>query len=328
MNKSMIVSSGLIVFIGLSSLVFAGNIEPPAGPNDPASAMYSIEAIYQRLSTGTNVARRTGAFTGPTGPPGSTGHDLNEVMAKAPSRDTNGVTTNRVPTGQTFWGLTSNEWGIRTGSGTRTLSANTNAVDAGYYAATNLSEVDTDLASTNIRMDVTIFGVTGAVYHAPVAKTGLTTSYGTNDDGFLQKGVPWPDPRFTTNVLDSGGNMTNVLVIDNLTGLMWTKNANLYVGTNWYAALTNCNECTVGGYTDWRLPNRKELASLLDLGTKSPALPDGHPFSDVQSAYYWTGTTCLSPSTGWKYAVSMGNGFVAGTDYGCAYYVWPVRGGL
>jgi len=55
---------------------------------------------------------------------------------------------------------------------------------------------------------------------APVPKTGQTTSYATGDDGDLEKGVAWPDPRFMDN-----GNGT---VTDNLTGLIWLKNANCF----------------------------------------------------------------------------------------------------
>ena len=64
---------------------------------------------------------------------------------------------------------------------------------------------------------------------APVPKTGQTVSYATGDDGDLQKGVAWPDPRFTDN---SDGTVT-----DNLTGLIWLKNANCFgpVGP-WVAA--------------------------------------------------------------------------------------------
>jgi hypothetical protein len=40
----------------------------------------------------------------------------------------------------------------------RTLSATTTVVAAGYYAATNLTQVDTDLAAVNIAMNVTLFG--------------------------------------------------------------------------------------------------------------------------------------------------------------------------
>ena len=44
---------------------------------------------------------------------------------------------------------------------------------------------------------------------APVEKTGQTTSYGIGDDGDLEKGIPWPNPRFTDNL--------NGTVTDNLT---------------------------------------------------------------------------------------------------------------
>ena len=56
--------------------------------------------------------------------------------------------------------------------------------------------------------------------YAPVPKTGQTTAYAAGDDGTLQKGVASPTPRFTDH-----GNGT---VTDNLTGLIWTKDANAF----------------------------------------------------------------------------------------------------
>jgi hypothetical protein len=52
---------------------------------------------------------------------------------------------------------------------------------------------------------------------AGVPKTGQTTSYALGDDGDLQMGIAWPEPRFTDN---EDGTVT-----DNLNGLMWTKDA-------------------------------------------------------------------------------------------------------
>ena len=52
---------------------------------------------------------------------------------------------------------------------------------------------------------------------APVPKTGQTVMYRSQDDGDLQKGVAIPSPRFVDN-----GDET---VTDNLTGLVWLKNA-------------------------------------------------------------------------------------------------------
>lgn len=57
----------------------------------------------------------------------------------------------------------------------------------------------------------------GSAATAPVPKTGQTTSFAPRDDGGLEKGVAWPNPRFTDN--------SNGTITDNLTGLIWLKNA-------------------------------------------------------------------------------------------------------
>lgn len=131
---------------------------------------------------------------------------------------------------------------------------------------------------------------------APVAKTGQTTTYSTGDDGNLQRGVSWPNPRFTDN---NDGTVT-----DNLTGLIWLKNADCVGGKDWSQALDFCNSLKAGdcGLTDgsnsgdWRLPNLRELQSLLHYGFYDPAVPNtagdgkwttnGEPFIDVRSLYY------------------------------------------
>ena len=320
MNK---VKLSLIVLVCISAQVFAGNLEPPGPPGSSNSAMYTIEAVYQRLDNGTPGTKWTGGFREPTAPPGSTMHNLNEVMAKAPSRDdSNGASTNDVLLNKTFWGLTSNEWGTQTGSiPTCTLSAGTNTVDAGYYTVTNLSEVDPDLDSTNIWQDVTIFGVTGAIYHGLIPRTGWTYSYRDGDDGYYTKGVAWPVPRFT---VESNTNC----VTDNFTGLMWTKNAWLLgVKTNWNYAIDYCTNLTHGGYSDWRLPNVTELLRLVDYSRQGPALPEGHPFTDVQvyNKQYWASTT-LRPFTNQAWIIEMAYGNIGRDDKTKAYNVWPVRG--
>jgi hypothetical protein len=64
----------------------------------------------------------------------------------------------------------------------------------------------------------------------PVVKTGQTKSYRTHDDGDLKKGVAWPTPRFNNN--------NNRTVTDNLTGLIWLKNANCAgFGETWNTAI-------------------------------------------------------------------------------------------
>ena len=122
-------------------------------------------------------------------------------------------------------------------------------------------------------------------YYAIPQQTGQTICYdvdgveidctGTGQDGEYQMGVVCPDPRFTDN-----GDGT---VTDNCTGLIWLKNANCFEPTEWSVALTDCNDLADGicGLTDgsvvgdWRLPNVKELLSLIDYANNFPALPTG-----------------------------------------------------
>jgi hypothetical protein len=162
-------------------------------------------------------------------------------------------------------------------------------------------------------------------YDAAVPKTGQTTSYTTGDDGDLQKGVAWPNPRFTDN-----GNGT---VTDNLTGLIWLKDAGCFGTRPWYEAITDdCSVLANGqcGLLDgsrageWRLPNYKELSSLIDADNNNPALPSGHPFTNVQYGGYWSSST-FDPLSDYAWSVSIPNGIVNWYDKSYGFYVWPVR---
>jgi len=66
-------------------------------------------------------------------------------------------------------------------------------------------------------------------------------------------------------------------------------------------------DCGCGSVcTDWRLPNVKELQSLIDYSTYNPSLPDSHPFTNVQSAAYWSSTSVQSsPGSAWKVAMDL-----------------------
>ena len=162
---------------------------------------------------------------------------------------------------------------------------------------------------------------------APVAKTGQTTSYATGDDGDLEKGVTWPNPRFT----DNGDGTVN----DNLTGLIWLKNADCFGAKTWNNALSDANglengECGLtdgSGPGDWRLPNRRELLGLIDDGNIDPALPTGHPFINVPVGYCWSSTTTADFTAG-AWNVGIHRGYVSSASKAHNFYcVWPVRGG-
>ena len=139
-------------------------------------------------------------------------------------------------------------------------------------------------------------------------------------------GVPRPNPRYTDN-----GDGT---VSDNLTGLIWLKDANCFGQRRWPDALDDCNGLASGscGLTDgsnareWRLANYKELISLIDVESYNPALPTGHPFNNVQYPYYWSSTPYASSSMVAWY-VWMGSVYVSINDKASSNYIWCVRGG-
>ena len=156
------------------------------------------------------------------------------------------------------------------------------------------------------------------LYPIGIPQTGQTTCYDqdgwviectdSGQDGEYQMGVAWPEPRFVDN---KDGTVT-----DNLTGLIWLQDANC-ITTNypefdnisnysdpgdgmitWQQALdfvAGMNDGTYhlcgAGYTDWRLPNARELFSLADFGV---GWDRENPFVNHRSGRCWSSTSRFS----------------------------------
>ena len=254
----MLIGLGIMIGMLLVSavVVLAGSLEPPSGPTETGSQMYTLEQIYDRLDTGAAATKMT-SFTDPGSGPAGTMHTLDDLY---------------------------------------------------------------DLVGER----------------AQVPKTGRKASHWPGDDGALQIGVAWPNPRFTDS---SDGTVT-----DNLTGLIWLKNANCWGTGNWGTALSLANGLAAGqcGLTDgssagdWRLPNVRELHSLIHYGLDYPALPDtagtghwseGDPFTGVQSESYWSSTADMNWKRLGAWRVYLRHGNVSDANKESSYYLWPVRGG-
>lgn len=193
---------------------------------------------------------------------------------------------------------------------------------------------------------------------SPVPQSGQTISFVQGDDGDYQAGIASPDPRFTLNVNasdDVNGNGScdeaescNGTVTDNLTGLVWLQQANCFGARDLTDAINDANNladdassnCALSDGSqagDWRIPNVKEILSIMDYGQTFPTalLPSGHPFLDVQLGginslpdRYWTSTAIDSVGDSF-YAVSISVGWVERFVLGnFDFYVWPVKGGL
>jgi len=156
-------------------------------------------------------------------------------------------------------------------------------------------------------------------------KTGQVTSYRTGDDGALEKGYPKTGARFTDN---GDGTIT-----DNATGLMWVKQPENIGGIwadagqpermSWNDAIDNCLALDYAGHDDWRLPNARELCSIVSLGTANPSI-DGTFFPNTKAYSYWTSSTVeTSVSNKWRILFTFGLAFYNHLDE--EYYARPVR---
>jgi hypothetical protein len=178
-------------------------------------------------------------------------------------------------------------------------------------------------------------------------KTGQTTCYdslgdiisctNTGQDGDLQKGVAWPNPRFTANA--------DTTIADNLTGLIWATNGNLmqtrdpnwkeyqtFVGAvTWQHALdyvAKLNAENYLGHKDWRLPNFKELGSIVNSAQPNTAeWLNSQGFTNVQAGdFYWSSTSYTNDAVR-AWAVDMTFGNERYINKASSNFVWPVRGG-
>ena len=98
------------------------------------------------------------------------------------------------------------------------------------------------------------------------------------------------------------------VVLDTKTNLMWQDNNDTKtIKKNWSDAIDYCENLTLGGYSDWYLPNINELRSLADRSRYNPAIDPA--FKNVVSYGYWSSTTFMSHTSAAWYVY-----FNGGTD--------------
>ena len=187
------------------------------------------------------------------------------------------------------------------------------------------------------------FNVSGCSGPRQLTATGQTTVYTTGDDGDVRAG------RALSYVDNGDGTIT-----DANTGLMWEKKVNngglhdvdnMYVWTpgsgsiwEWIGFVNAEGGTGYAGHNDWRIPNKKELESIVDAGRYNPAVDPAFntgctagctelTCSCTASNYYWSSTTFAnSPTLAWY--VDFYYGYVYGNYKVSNNYVRAVRGGL
>lgn len=120
------------------------------------------------------------------------------------------------------------------------------------------------------------------------------------------------------------------IVTDGRTGQHWSRNASpATFPMSWREAfeyIEGLNASKFLGRNDWRLPDRRELFSLISHQYINPSLPEAHPFTDVFSGYYWTSSPC-SRLGNQAWYIHLGGGRVYRGIKENSYMVWPVAGG-
>ena len=115
----------------------------------------------------------------------------------------------------------------------------------------------------------------------------------TGQDGEYQDGVEWPSPRF---IVDSTGNC----ITDQLTDLMWARDdsqdGNIFAGT-WSHSLAMANNLDLCGFGDWRMPNRKELLSLVNYGVSNLGVELQNNGFNIPLSFYWSSSRVVDSSS-------------------------------
>ncbi len=119
---------------------------------------------------------------------------------------------------------------------------------------------------------------------------------------------------------------SNGVVTDNTTGLQWqddySDNGGDIKSAKWTGAIAYCEDLTLGGHSDWRLPNKKELLSIVDYGKYSPSIDA--VFTHTASRYYWSSTSHANDA-GYAWIVAFGYGYTYSYYKSYSYYVRCVR---
>ncbi|HMK49858.1 MAG TPA: DUF1566 domain-containing protein [Thermodesulfovibrionales bacterium] len=116
----------------------------------------------------------------------------------------------------------------------------------------------------------------------------------------------------------------NGTVTDNLTGLLWQQEDD-GLARSWDQAMQYCVSLSLGGYSGWRLPSKRELHSIVNYGIATPGPTINNIFINTKANYYWSSTQqAYDPATAW--AVSFYAGYVFYNSRNLNYYVRCVRG--
>lgn len=148
--------------------------------------------------------------------------------------------------------------------------------------------------------------------------------------------APGDDSHYNPAAVQPGYTVLNPVgvssvTVDNVTGLIWVTNmvdagVPYTSSSTWENALTLCEDLNYAGYTDWRLPDVRELASIVDFGKATAPRINTTYFLNTASGYYWISTTYAPLSTS-AWVIDFNSGNLSTGVKTVKYYVKCVRAG-
>ena len=307
--KIMNALAGILGIMCIVSSAFAGSIVPSDAPGSHKT--YSLQDIYNRMAEGVMGVKQFSHY--PDYAPGSSPkkYTINDVMEKAPEPEailTEAAGDGDVLLGKYYWGLNSNFWGRRVGTGKLILQSSGWDNEC-FQTSPPLGGGPVTRTTCDIASDMGIHtGQDGSSVPTSKGRSfiwGYTYPYKTpvkNADGSIAKNADGSaqtvfSPRFKNNtrvVVSSGLTLADGTVTDNATGLIWVRRVDCMVGLMtsrgamaWQQLIYNvqkfrhgqCNGELMDGSSagQWRLPTIRELLSLVDFSGMDYDLADSFP---------------------------------------------------
>ncbi|MFM2587838.1 DUF1566 domain-containing protein [Vibrio sp. TBV020] len=184
----------------------------------------------------------------------------------------------------------------------RYFDMNAGDVNSGERLIDSQFVSSTRYVSTTMNRDETVFGVN--FIDGRIKGYGMRSPKG-GDKTFYVLAVRG-NPNYGKNVFEDNGNQT---ISDQSTGLLWQQ-SDSRTPMDFPRALSYCENLTVSGISDWRLPNVKELQSIVDYlrspaTTGSAAIDGMFDATPIESeagktdyANYWSSTTHINLRSG------------------------------
>lgn len=279
----------LIAFIigAFVHTTFAGSLTPTSAP---ASTMYTLDGIYNKLiDNTTSQAEDSASFTTP-GSVSATFHSLKDIYESIPTLD-----ATKILTGTTYMGVAGT---ASSGGLPKTGQTHCNAFSGAYGSSSQIQ-------------------CTGTAQDGEAQK-GLAHGYVDNLDGTISDnatGLMWQKCSNGQTGSDCSGDTATSVVFDDGDGNL---------GIAHQPAINYCDSLSLATHSDWRLPNVKELMSIVDYGRLTPAI-DPSIFPNTQSDYYWS-STAYENSTSTAWIVDFNDGHVSNAGMGANSFVRCVRG--